>query len=169
MSRPRPWRVVFDTARCWALIVLAWVFVAVSPSWWRVLIAVPVIGTQFYGLFILGHDAMHRRLFRNRIDNDNYADLLIYGPIGVITRINNKNHLKHHHELATSSDPDRHKHACVNKADPLETVAYLTGVRSTCTHWPTCTAVVRPARRRRRRERRCRLPRTVTRPGTWRS
>jgi len=112
------------------LIVLAWVFVAVSPSWWRVVIAVPVIGTQFYGLFILGHDAMHRRLFRNRIDNDNYADLLIYGPIGVITRINNKNHLKHHHELATSSDPDRHKHACFNKADPLETVGYLTGVRS---------------------------------------
>ena len=73
---------------------------------------------------------MHRRLFRNRANNDLYADLFIYGPIGVITRINNKNHLKHHHDLATPGDPDRHKHACFNKTNVPEVVGFLTGTRS---------------------------------------
>ena len=59
----RPGRVVFDTLWCWCGIVAAWVAVALWPTWWVVLLALPVIGTRYYALFIIGHDGLHRRLF----------------------------------------------------------------------------------------------------------
>ncbi len=89
-----------------------------------------VVGTQYYALFIIGHDGFHRRLFAKRSNNDLFSDLFIYAPIGVITRINNKNHLMHHSSLASPTDPDRHKYTCFNKTSPGEVAIYLSGLRS---------------------------------------
>lgn len=128
LSRLRPWRTVLDTLWMWAGIVGAWALVWWHPAWWTVLIAIPVIGTRYYGLFIIGHDGMHRRIFRTVRANDLFCDLCVLGPIGVITRINNRNHLEHHKHLATELDPDRHKHACFNKATRPAYVVFLTGL-----------------------------------------
>jgi fatty acid desaturase len=87
-----------------------------------------VVGSRYYALFILGHDGMHRRLFQTRWLNDFWNDAFCHGPIGAITRINNKNHLRHHQYLASELDPDRHKHACFNKTDPGELIGYVTGI-----------------------------------------
>lgn len=130
LSRLRPGRAVRDLALCWLTILAAWALVAVHPSWWTVLLAIPVVGSRYYALFIIGHDGLHRRLFPARDRNDLFNDLLILGPIGSITRINNGNHLKHHHYLATAVDPDRHKHGCFNKTETGELIGFLTGVRS---------------------------------------
>lgn len=130
LSRLRPWRTVRDTAWCWMGIVAAWTLVAVYPAWWAVLVAVPVIGTRYYGLFIIGHDGMHRRIFNSRRATELFCDIFVLAPIGMITRINDRNHLLHHQHLATDDDPDLHKHACFNKTNRLEYVLFLTGLAS---------------------------------------
>jgi fatty acid desaturase len=84
-------------------------------------------------LFIIGHDGLHRRLFPNRQRNDLFNDVFILGALGAVTRINNRNHLRHHQYLATSDDPDRHRHACFNKSEIVEVVAFLTGISSVFT------------------------------------
>ena len=130
LSTLKPGRAIVDAAVCWAWILAAIALVASHPSWWTVLIAIPVIGNRYYGLFIIGHDGMHRRLFPNIKRNDFWADLVIFAPIGAITRLNNRNHLAHHLNLATPRDPDRHKHACFNKAERVELLAFLSGLAS---------------------------------------
>jgi fatty acid desaturase len=117
-----------DVALCWGVIFATWAAVATWTSWWLVLLAIPIIGTRFYALFIIGHDGLHRRALPGRRANDLFCDLLIFGPIGAITRINNRNHLEHHRTLGTLADPDRHRHACFNKADRPAYVAFLTGL-----------------------------------------
>jgi len=41
-------------AACWFVILAAWTAVALWPSVWLVLFAIPVIGTRYYGLFLVG-------------------------------------------------------------------------------------------------------------------
>lgn len=130
LSRLRPWRALIDVAFCWLAIVAAWGLVAARPAWWSVLLAIPIVGTRYYGLFIVGHDGLHRRLFSHTRVNDRIADLFVFAPIGAITRINHRNHIRHHRLLATSGDPDRHKHGCFNKTSPLELMGFLTGASS---------------------------------------
>lgn len=130
LSRLTYLRPIADTGWCWLWIVLAWILVAFQSQPWAVLIAVPVIGSRYYALTIIGHDGLHRRIFKSQFANDLFADLFIFGPIGAITRLNNKNHLSHHRHLATENDPDRHKHACFNKALRYQLLGYLTGVTS---------------------------------------
>lgn len=130
LSVLNPLRPVLDTIWMWTGILAAWVLVAWHPAWWTVALAIPVIGTRFYGLFIIGHDGMHRRIFNRTATNDLFCDLFILGPIGAITRINNRNHLEHHLHLATERDPDRHKHACFNKSTRPEYLFFLSGLMS---------------------------------------
>lgn len=130
LSALRPGRAVFDTAWCWAWIVAAWAVVAFWPSWRAVLLAIPVVGSRYYALFLIGHDGLHRRLFPDHRANDLFNDLFALGPIGAITRLNGKNHLSHHRHLATELDPDRHKHGCFNKSRRYELLGFLTGLTS---------------------------------------
>ncbi|MBX2851282.1 MAG: fatty acid desaturase [Phycisphaeraceae bacterium] len=130
LSRRSAMRPVLDTAACWLLIASAWVAVAWQPVWWVVLPAFAVIGNRYYALFIIGHDALHRRLFERRKLNDRFADLFIFAPIGAITRLNNRNHLLHHAHLATDRDPDHHKYACFGKAGLAPLLGFLTGLTS---------------------------------------
>lgn len=133
LSRLEPARVVRDTIVLWLQILAAFAGVAWHPAWWTVLLAFPVVGTRYYALFILGHDGMHRRLFDRARTNDLFCDLFLLGPIGGITRLNNRNHRLHHKHLATGGDPDRHKHACFNKTTRGETLAFLSGIASLAT------------------------------------
>ena len=130
LTRLRPSRAVADVGFLWLQILAAWTCVALWTRWWVVLLAIPVIGTRYYALFIIGHDGMHRRVLRDARANDLFCDLLIFGPIGAITRLNKRNHLAHHRHLATEDDPDRHKHACFNKSSQSEYLMFLTGLAS---------------------------------------
>ena len=130
LSALRPWRAIAAIVFCWTCLLAAFALVAIHPAWWTVLLAIPVIGNRYYALFIIGHDGMHRRLFPTVRRNDFWTDLLILAPVGAITRINNCNHLAHHRNLATPQDPDRHKHACFNKADHAEFLEFLSGLSS---------------------------------------
>ena len=128
LGRLRPLRPVADALGCWAGIIAAWTAVALWTTPWAVALAFPIVGTRFYGLFIIGHDGIHRRLLPNRRANDLFNDIVCLGPIGAITRINSRNHLLHHRHLASEEDPDRHRHTCLNKATRSDYLAFLTGL-----------------------------------------
>jgi fatty acid desaturase len=130
LSQLRQRRALLDIAWCWAMIVTAWTVAAIWTQWWVVALVVPVVGSRFYALFIIGHDAMHRRLMAVRRSNDLVADLLIFGPIGAITRLNKRNHLEHHRHLGSEEDPDRHKHSCMGKDTRTRFGAFVTGLSS---------------------------------------
>lgn len=135
LSRLRPARAIFDTAACWLCILLAWALAAWSLStpthWlWGVPLSMVIIGTRYYALFIIGHDGMHRRIFDSGPASELFTDLLLIGPVGAVCRINARNHLDHHQHLATDNDPDLHKHACFNKSNRWEYLAFLTGLAS---------------------------------------
>ena len=128
LSRLRPRRVVFDTAAAWALILLAWGVAAASDSVLVRGLAACLVGNRYYALFIIGHDGMHRRLLPSPRANDLFADLCLLGPVGAVTRINNRNHLEHHRRLAAPDDPDRHKYGVGNKAAPWAFALFLSGL-----------------------------------------
>lgn len=130
LSTLRPWIAVRDAALCWLLMLAAWTIAAWDGRWWVCALAAVVVGTRYYGLFIIGHDGLHRRIFPDRAANDWFTDLVILGPIGAITRLNNRNHLAHHQHLGHAEDPDRFKHACFNKTERLELAAFLVGLTS---------------------------------------
>lgn len=130
LSVLRPWVVVRDAVGCWLTIIAAWTVAAWDGRWWVCVIAATLVGSRYYALFIIGHDGLHRRLFRTRKANDAFNDLVILGPIGAVTRLNNRNHLAHHRLLGSDEDPDRFKHACFNKSERLELAAFLVGFTS---------------------------------------
>ncbi|HEU0162378.1 MAG TPA: fatty acid desaturase [Rhizomicrobium sp.] len=129
LNRLRPARVVRDTLFLWAQILLTWTFVALWPAWWSVLLAMPLIGTRYYALFIIGHDGLHRRLFTSRRWNDAWNDIFVMGAIGAITRLNRQNHMTHHMTLGLAHDPDRYKYLADDKSTPASLIFSLTGLR----------------------------------------
>ena len=101
----RTGRALRDIALCWILILAAFVFVSYYTVWWSVALAFVLIGNRYYALFIIGHDGMHRRVAASTRVNDLICDGLVFGPIGAVTRLNNRNHLEHHYWLGTGKDP----------------------------------------------------------------
>lgn len=128
LSEPRPGRAAFDTAKSWAIILAAWYVVAQYPTLLAVLIAVPVIGTSYYALAIVGHDGLHRRLTRSVKWNDLWCDIFLVGPVGAITRINRSNHISHHLHACLAHDPDRHKYTHTNKESTFGMALFLCGL-----------------------------------------
>lgn len=120
--------VVRDTLWLWAQIILSWMIVDRWPLWWVILVCIPVIGTRFYALFIIGHDGLHRRLFKKRWVNDLWNDLFVLAPIFSITRMNRWNHMQHHSKLALPSDPDRYKYISTNKPSRFSVLLVITGI-----------------------------------------
>ena len=128
ISALRPEVPVRHTLLHWMLILGCFALVALMPSPWTVLSAVPVIGVNFYGLYIIGHDGLHRRLFDSARANDGWNDVMILGSFGAITRLNRTNHMDHHQDTCLPSDPDRHKYLHPGKESVLSFVAFLSGL-----------------------------------------
>ena len=128
LQRIRPAIVVRDTLLGWAGVLAGFALVWAVPEWYAVLLAIPLIGTRYYSLLIIGHDGLHRRLFPTPAKSDLWNDLFILGPIGAITRLNRRNHIHHHGTLATHEDPDRYKYVGANKPTRGAFLLALTGL-----------------------------------------
>ncbi len=120
--------VVIDTLFAWVVIIMGWLIVGYYPYWWVVLIAILVVGTRLYSLFIIAHDGLHRRLFKTIRANDLWNDVFILGAIGSITRLNRVNHMRHHRELALPTDPDRFKYTQTGRSTQFDFIISLTCV-----------------------------------------
>lgn len=119
-----------DTLMHWAWIIAAWAVVAWMPSVPVVVVAVLVVGANFYGLYIIGHDGLHRRLFNAASANDLWNDVFIVGSFGAITRMNRGNHMLHHRVTCLPDDPDRHKYTHAGKDLVFPFVFFLSGLAS---------------------------------------
>jgi len=130
LNRLAPRIAVRDTLIGWAGILAAWTVVAFDPVWWTVLPAIVIVGVQYYGLAIIGHDGIHRRLFEKKQTNDLWNDVFIMAPICAITRINRLNHIEHHRVTCLPSDPDRYKYVHDEKEPPFSYLFFLSGLQS---------------------------------------
>lgn len=128
LRRVRLSRVLRDTILGWLGILVGFALVWAYPTWYVVLLAIPLIGTRYYSLLIVGHDGLHRTLFESPKRSDLWNDLLIIGPIGAVTHLNRRNHMRHHGQLATLPDPDRYKYVGANKTSRLQLLLVLTGL-----------------------------------------
>jgi fatty acid desaturase len=124
----RPAVAVRDTLFHWTVILGCFALVAAWPSVWLVMPAVIVIGVNFYGLYIIGHDGLHRRLFESTRVNDLWNDVTIMGSFGAITRLNRTNHMTHHQDTCLLSDPDRHKYLHQGKEPVVPFLGFLSGL-----------------------------------------
>ena len=120
-----------DTFVCWFVILLAWVIVYLFPLIWVKIGAILMIEIKYYGIYIIGHDGMHGRLFEDRKKNELFANIFLLGPIGAITRLNKRNHLLHHRYLSSDHDPDIFKHSCIGKETTFGFLFFLTGFQKT--------------------------------------
>jgi len=74
-------------------------------TWWIVIPAVLLIGTQQHALFVLAHDAAHYRLFETRWLNDLIGRFV--GTIGGVSMMSYRViHRLHHNYLYSEVDPD---------------------------------------------------------------
>jgi fatty acid desaturase len=131
LSRLRPRIAVRDTLLLWAQIIAAWCVAAAYPGVWMDLAAACFVGNRYYALFILGHDGLHRRLHPSPAVNDWWNDAALIGPLGAVTRLNRRNHMKHHAGLCTAPDPDLYKYrsrTALSVADYLASLSGLTFV-----------------------------------------
>lgn len=119
---------VRDTLVHWAWIVASWAAVAWMPNPFIVILAVLVVGVNFYGLYIIGHDGLHRRLFNSANMNDLWNDMLVVGSFGAITRMNRGNHMLHHRVTCLPNDPDRHKYVHDDKELVFPFIFFLSGL-----------------------------------------
>ncbi len=129
LNRLDPRIVVRDTLIGWAIIVAAWTVVAIHPVWWVVVAAIVVVGVEYYGLAIIGHDGIHRRLFDSKQMNDLWNDLFIMAPICAITRLNRRNHIEHHLVTSLPTDPDRYKYLHEHKDTTFSYLYFLSGLQ----------------------------------------
>jgi fatty acid desaturase len=134
----RPWIPVCHTILHWSVILAAWSIVALWPNLWTVAGASVVVGVNLYGLYIVAHDGLHRRLFPTERANDLWNDLFLVGPFGAITRLNRANHMTHHWITCHSADPDRHKYTHDDKEPVLPFMLFLSGFISII---PTATNI----------------------------
>lgn len=124
----RPWIAMCHTIWRWALIVVAWVVVAKWPSIYTAVGAFFVVGINFYGLYIILHDGIHRRIFPSVWLNDLWNDVTMMAPIGAITHINRHNHMMHHRVTCLPDDPDRFKYVHEGKEPVMPFMSFLTGL-----------------------------------------
>lgn len=92
---------------CWGTIIGCWVICTLWPQAWLVLPAMLVVGSRQLGLGVLGHDAAHYLLFRDRRVNDWVAEWLCNRPLlGASIEAYRRNHLRHHRFTQQPVDPD---------------------------------------------------------------
>lgn len=123
-----PWRVVADTALCYAFFFGAFALLARFPTWWAAAVAFLVIGNRQYALSVLTHEGDHRTLFATRRANDLFAQAALCAPVGVDFHGERKNHGRHHLLLAREEDPDRYLYSVADKSTRLDFVLFLTGL-----------------------------------------
>jgi fatty acid desaturase len=127
LVRRRPARVLFDIARSYLLILLAFALLFRVHAFWVPIAAFLMIGSQQYALFILGHDGMHTNLIAKRRWNDALATALLLAPLGTRVRSARVSHLTHHLHLGSGMDPDRHVHVASNKLTRPAFLLFLSG------------------------------------------
>ena len=116
LARIDPRRAGLAVIRTYLVIVLS---VAAALVWWSPWIIVPaiiVIATQQHGLFIIGHDAAHYRLFGSRLWNE-WVGRLSASLVGLSMPTYRVVHRLHHNHLLRK---ERSGHRAARRLSPRQ-------------------------------------------------
>ena len=98
-------RGIVDVARYWALIAAAFVLVvATGFHWFAVIVGFIAVAKAQNSLLLVGHEAVHYLLLRDRRFNDWAGEFLTYAPMGIGFRRARLSHLDHHRAPLTEAD-----------------------------------------------------------------
>ena len=107
LSRIQPVRALAAIAVEWLMIAGA---IALCERWWNpalYLLALVFIASRQHALLVIGHDASHYTLLRDRRWNDWIGDLLLFWPGFLSVGLYRHFHRDHHRYLATERDANR--------------------------------------------------------------
>jgi len=93
--------VLFD----WTCIVITIIAGHFLP-WYAWIVCCWIVGNRLHGLAILGHDATHKLVSRNRTLNRFLGEFLCFSPIFLGWNGYRTLHMKHHKFLGTDKDPE---------------------------------------------------------------
>ena len=106
LVRLQPWRWFAALAFDWAVIAAA----MAAARWLHhplgYVVAVFVVGTRQNALGLLDHDAAHRLVTRNGRFDDLLAQLLCFGPVGILLKQWRAFHWDHHRHTGSALDPE---------------------------------------------------------------
>lgn len=128
LSRKRPGRVYADLALLYTMMLGAIMLLRFDTGLAVQILALIIIGTRQYALFIIGHDGIHKNLHPRAGVNDRLTRWLIFAPLGMVLNTGRVSHLGHHRLLGSNEDPDRYLHAAENKSTKLQFFLFLTGL-----------------------------------------
>ncbi len=94
------------TARNWLEIIALFTVTHYINHWAMYLVCWIILGTRMHGLALLGHEAIHYNLSRNKKLNDCVGNFFAALPMGLTVTWFRKFHLTHHHHLSTEDDPE---------------------------------------------------------------
>jgi fatty acid desaturase len=90
-----------------ALVALAYALLFRWPTWPVAVVSVFLVGTRQHSLAILGHEATHFLVSRNRIWNDLVGNVVGFWPLFVTLEGYRSWHFEHHQSVGTPEDPER--------------------------------------------------------------
>lgn len=105
---PNAWRWLALAAGDWAVIGAALAVGGALPNPVTVGLAVLLIGSRQHALALLGHDAAHRLVTKNRPLNDFLGTIFCFGPLLYSLEGYRRFHFKHHRTVGTAADPELH-------------------------------------------------------------
>lgn len=103
-KRITPW--VFDACIDWCVIITTFALVYLYPSVITVILAVLILGNRQHALTVLGHEAAHYALSKNKKLNDRLSDFFAFWPLGITTSGYRNVHMQHHKNTNTEHDPE---------------------------------------------------------------
>lgn len=102
-----PWRSTWLIVHCWGAIFLTWTVCAIWPNPVTIVLGIMVIGGRQLGLAVIGHDAAHHLLYKNRKLNDWVTEWFLNRPLLGASIVPYRNyHLEHHKHTQQENDPD---------------------------------------------------------------
>ena len=79
----KPWRVAFDIAMFWGMVLGTFAIAFAFPHWWVWALCFVAMGCLQNAIITWTHEASHSNLNRNKKLNDRVADFLLAGPAGI--------------------------------------------------------------------------------------
>ncbi len=128
LAVPDAKRIARDLATDWGIILAAFAVAGVFPFLWTWCVAFVAIGMCQYRLFVLGHEALHACLHRDRATNDRLARWLVYGPMWTGFADSRRAHVAHHDRLGAHDDPERYIYEIGNKNSKWRLLLLCLGV-----------------------------------------
>lgn len=106
LSAPSLFRFSLSLLADCAGIAAGFLLFAAVPSVPTFLAASVLIGLCQHGLVVLGHEAVHRTVCRNRILNEVLGNIFCFFPAGITLSMYRDFHFPHHRDPGGASDPE---------------------------------------------------------------